>query len=972
MDRNANNSSRPANNERTQIWELYSRLRLWAEESNANSLPEEQQSLDELLGSTHDVRKALFDIFIEMQNLLRMALDIADQNEDVDLESSIAGLSSSEGTMSSIPPNLESPTSKAETRMSKFALVISHITSKVGLLFQMSNVIRRLQPRQADLETAQSLEGPKLQLEQSEQEENVPSDQVHIKIEPGSSKEPAEAVKAGQSHFAQRLSHNKTNPKRLSNSMEERQRIMLHDWIGLWADTESTVSGEVPERLQINSLFIYQELQQITDIQFDVLILRMGPPYKLLIHHLTDIETRLKTLQQSREEMNAVHRSNRTQNPGKAPESNSTQAQRWPKHEASNLNVQMETTFTTIAHLECLLQFIRSDLAPLVELHEGIKNVTLTHITFDNIWHLIKPGELLVSNREEKIQLVRAYAVTGGQRRIRNRTVEEALPGQARGMITATPTPFQGNDDSDEEYAESRIDATSGVGTWAPLRVDSYIMCSNGQKIGPVEVPQKIKHFTGYKKITDLEVYPLSFHEDSVGLLQQMRDRGLRYIEALGHKNYEGLGQLLSEETRYEDIYGDVFVDPEAFYQANPSQRPRLGRLRKSRSDPSEATETIFNQMSSLVGDEVDSRLSEEYMASAQNRLTPIKIEDFDSGDVENVAMLPQVVVGYRFRARKWFLLGTDKMSNIDHKRGERAFDELVLPSSYKNIIISQVKNHSSQRHLQRRAIASQNVFSNQTGFVQGRAGGLVFLLHGPPGTGKTSTTEAVAAYSGRALYTITPRDVGTDAESVDKRLREHTDRAEKWGCILVIDEADIFLEQRSLNNITGNAIVTVLLRELEYYSGIMFMTTNRVGVIDEAFRSRIHFSLYYPSLDKDASIQIWQYLLRRIKRCNEYENPKIEFHENQLLEFATVMFDREPLARWNGRQIHNAFQTALVLARYEADQDDQHEIVHLDEKHFEVVAKTSAEFDSYLQKLYGREATVRAHENFWRFDPDD
>jgi len=50
-----------------------------------------------------------------------------------------------------------------------------------------------------------------------------------------------------------------------------------------------------------------------------------------------------------------------------------------------------------------------------------------------------------------------------------------------------------------------------------------------------------------------------------------------------------------------------------------------------------------------------------------------------------------------------------------------------------------------------------------------------------------------------------------------------------------------------------------VFLRVLEYYSGILFLTTNRVGTLDEAFKSRIHLSLYYPSLNRDQTLQIFE-----------------------------------------------------------------------------------------------------------------
>lgn len=60
------------------------------------------------------------------------------------------------------------------------------------------------------------------------------------------------------------------------------------------------------------------------------------------------------------------------------------------------------------------------------------------------------------------------------------------------------------------------------------------------------------------------------------------------------------------------------------------------------------------------------------------------------------------------------------------------------------------------------------------------------------------------------------------------------------WGCVVLLNEADAFLEQRRLTDLEWNALASVFLRVLEYYEGILILTSNRVGTFDEAFRSRI------------------------------------------------------------------------------------------------------------------------------------
>ena len=62
-------------------------------------------------------------------------------------------------------------------------------------------------------------------------------------------------------------------------------------------------------------------------------------------------------------------------------------------------------------------------------------------------------------------------------------------------------------------------------------------------------------------------------------------------------------------------------------------------------------------------------------------------------------------------------------------------------------------------------------------------------------------------------------------------------------GCVALLDEGDVFLEQRTLTDLDRNALASVFLRVLEYYEGILILTSNRVGTFDEAFKSRIQLS---------------------------------------------------------------------------------------------------------------------------------
>ena len=148
-------------------------------------------------------------------------------------------------------------------------------------------------------------------------------------------------------------------------------------------------------------------------------------------------------------------------------------------------------------------------------------------------------------------------------------------------------------------------------------------------------------------------------------------------------------------------------------------------------------------------------------------------------------------------------------------------------------------------------------------------------------------------------------------------------------------------------------------MRALEFYAGVLILTTNRVGEFDEAFRSRIHVSLYYPRLDEDSTRMIWEVNLRRVKQSREIE---LDVEEDQIKAFCAKLWAQHadnPGRRWNGRQIKNAFQTAIALANWDfyEHRDNEPSLRGarpvLKASHFEYVAKTSTDFDQYLDEVH-------------------
>lgn len=122
---------------------------------------------------------------------------------------------------------------------------------------------------------------------------------------------------------------------------------------------------------------------------------------------------------------------------------------------------------------------------------------------------------------------------------------------------------------------------------------------------------------------------------------------------------------------------------------------------------------------------------------------------------------------------------------------------------------------------------------------------------------------EAIADKTKRPLYYVDSRHLGA-VEMIESSLSEKMADVAAWNAILLSDKADVYLQKQSIDSLDRNKLVAVFLRLLEYYKGIMFLTTNLWQTIDEAIESRIQVHLKFPVLDHVARSQIWQNFLQK------------------------------------------------------------------------------------------------------------
>ncbi|KAK3955237.1 hypothetical protein QBC32DRAFT_205952 [Pseudoneurospora amorphoporcata] len=341
----------------------------------------------------------------------------------------------------------------------------------------------------------------------------------------------------------------------------------------------------------------------------------------------------------------------------------------------------------------------------------------------------------------------------------------------------------------------------------------------------------------------------------------------------------------------------------------------------------------------------------------------------------DDLVLTPTRVCGYAFKEKGFFMLDLRKLQPISHQRG--VFESLKIPKEYKEMVRSLVSSHFEKKKIER-LLNERSEGSIDQDIIKGKGKGLVILLHGVPGVGKTATAEAVAKENQKPLFTVTYGDFGTNPSELEETLEALFHLANRWDCVLLFDEADVFLAERSRTELKRNALVSVFLRVLEYYHGILFLTTNRVGSIDEAFKSRLHMMLYYPPLDRPQTIAIFKANIAKLKAIERQrqlvvDTPTLRIDEDSILRFAERHCDNglPDGGRWNGRQIKNAFQIAASMAHYTArvtdselqlqsrkDGSDESKsnatVPVLDDTHFMKVAKATHDFDQYITQARG------------------
>jgi len=391
-------------------------------------------------------------------------------------------------------------------------------------------------------------------------------------------------------------------------------------------------------------------------------------------------------------------------------------------------------------------------------------------------------------------------------------------------------------------------------------------------------------------KILDLKVFPWACAPDDVDLEKSLRERGELFLSITGVlvRQYDGAAQYFK-------------TPPLSFFHPDEDDWPQLWM-------PFTETGRIIIDRKTFEQDHPSGIISKRALSSL------------------DTALCPPYVLGFSCARKDWCRYYVTNLAPVPWK--PNAFDSLILPASQLRLI---------------RALVTSHTFPTSARDEDQQKGkGLVCLLHGPPGSGKTLTAECAAETTQKALIRASISELNKHDSPwfFEHELTRVLRLATTWKAIVLLDEADVFLEARgddAHDAANRNALVAVFLRHLEYFSGICFLTTNRIQVFDAAMKSRVHLALGYKEPDSTARLRIWIQSLAT-KNVVSLEDDQ---GEQLAVQAAAEKLCKEQL---NGREISNAIHTAGTLARYAEEK--------LAMKHIEEVLGVRRDFEETLDNM--------------------
>ena len=456
-----------------------------------------------------------------------------------------------------------------------------------------------------------------------------------------------------------------------------------------------------------------------------------------------------------------------------------------------------------IKHLECYVSFVETHLLPLARQFDDASHSNPRRIRHDDLWYLFRPGEL--------IYVPLKTLDVWNEKKL-------PLPKNAIYQNIWKLEVFQPHD-SDLELPMHGSDPESTA--------HLYFIDYDGSSYKTVPCAIAIKYFNGEKDIRSLEVYPIRFAPSSESLIKENRRWGQHFIKCIEqrHVSYKAwtlvndplgrpifnanLGKVV---TSPEFIDGDVIIDFQEAFNAQPIWKYSYGLSSDEWASEIRTMRDKFPILlwsdasrSKLLSESTNIVIADDDIAfiegTALGRQDPYGTDGLEKPRDEDAVLLPRRLYGYGLHERKFIFLDVKDVKT--DREDVEALKYLQIDPHNRRVIDCLLTDHFNTKQARKMGdIPSQDP-------IPGKGRNLVFLLHGPPGVGKTATVEAMAQKYQKPLFSITSGDLGSTPDAVESSLTEIFHLANVWDCILLLDEADVFLEERERSNLKRNAVVS-------------------------------------------------------------------------------------------------------------------------------------------------------------------
>ncbi|KAG4278584.1 hypothetical protein FPRO04_06639 [Fusarium proliferatum] len=398
----------------------------------------------------------------------------------------------------------------------------------------------------------------------------------------------------------------------------------------------------------------------------------------------------------------------------------------------------------------------------------------------------------------------------------------------------------------------TEYDTNEGV---MQLVLTAKVMAFNGEEFIWRKKSLTINEFAGNKPIRELRHYPFEMHPEKDAIEQRLVSRGRKVLDLQGltYCSYNGIALHPGESgVEKHNVECRILVDVVGY------NKYHLAQGKRENKDPE--IEVVDVSRRRHKQDLAEAKPEGKHPKTQQKRLNE---EDQTKNKEEllqkpkELAFMTELIGGYALKNKLWVYFYVEDIEPIIWN--DQAYSHLVFDEQQKDLVLSFVENHS----------LANGVNTAMEDVIVGKGQGLIMLLSGPPGTGKTLMAEAIADRTHRPLFYLQAEDLGINAAALGANIKKVFEMATEWNAVILLDEADVFMAERNPNDIHRNELVSIFLRELEYYRGIIFLTTNLYHTIDTAFRSRVSLHLLFKSLTREARETVWRKFLQRLPESN-------------------------------------------------------------------------------------------------------